>query len=169
MDSVIELASACLLYYRLSREARALPSDVPEIERLERNTARIGGMLLYALALYVAVQSSYGLLHRHAAETSFVGIAVAVVAALGMPILAKAKIRIADEIGSSALHADAMETLTCGYLSRVLLIGLLVNALLNWWWLDSAAALVLIPFLIKEGREAIKGECCCHSCSSEIS
>lgn len=164
VDSIIELASAGMLYYRLTREAKALPADVPEIERLERSTARAGGYLLYALAVYVVAQSGYGLLHRHAAETSFIGIAVAFVAALGMPLLARAKIRLADEIGSKALRADAMETLACGYLSWVLLTGLLANAVLCWWWLDSAAALVLVPLLVKEGREALAGVCDCSSC-----
>jgi divalent metal cation (Fe/Co/Zn/Cd) transporter len=77
-----------------------------------------------------------------------------------MPVLARAKLRLAQEIGSRALRADAMESLTCGTLSWVLLAGLLANAALHWWWLDSAAALALIPFLIREGREAIAGECC---------
>ena len=84
-------------------------------------------------------------------------------AALGMPILARAKIRVADQIGSKALRADAMETFTCGFLSWVLLAGLVGNALLHWWWLDSVAALMLVPFLVKEGREAIAGGCSCRS------
>lgn len=163
-DSIIELASAALLYHRLSKEAHAMPgSDIAGIAALEEKASRISGWLLYALALYVVLQSGYGLLHRHTAETSFLGLAVAVIAALGMPILARAKLRIADEIGSKALRADAMETFTCGFLSWVLLAGLGANALLHWWWLDSVAALVLVPFLIKEGREAISGECGCSS------
>ena len=161
VDSIIELVSAGLLYFRLSKEAQAAPGNMASIEALEERASRIGGWLLYLLALYVVLQSGYGLLHRHAAEASFVGLAVAVVAAFGMPVLAKAKLRIADEIGSKALRADAMETFTCGFLSWVLLAGLGANALLHWWWLDSAAALVLVPFLIKEGREAIAGECGC--------
>lgn len=163
VDSVIELISACLLYYRLTREANALPADAPAMERLERSTTRGGGYLLYALALYVVAQSGYGLLHRHTVETSFIGISVAIIAALGMPILAKAKLRAADAIGSKALRADAMETFTCGYLAWVLLAGLAANALFRFWWLDSVAALALVPFLVKEGREAIAGECACHS------
>ncbi len=161
-DSIIELVSAALLYRRLSFEAHAAPKNMQHIEALEQTTARASGYLLYALAVYVIVQSSYGLLHRHFAENSWLGTAVAVVAALGMPVLAKAKLRVAEEIGSKALRADAMETFTCGYLSWVLLAGLAATALLHWWWLDSVAALVLVPFLIKEGREAISGECACH-------
>jgi divalent metal cation (Fe/Co/Zn/Cd) transporter len=160
VDSGIELLSAGVLYRRLIQEARAKPGDEAAIARLERRTARSGGYLLYGLALYVLLQAAYGLWRRGAAETSWLGIGVAVVAALGMPVLARAKIRVAEQIGSRALRADAMETITCGYLSWVLLAGLAANALLHWWWLDSAAALVLVPFLIKEGREALTGECC---------
>lgn len=162
-DSIVELLSAGVLYWRLRREATATAGDEETIEAIERRTARIAGYLLYVLAACVLFQSAYGLLLRHAAETSWWGMAVAVVAAVGMPLLARAKIRVADEIGSRALRADAMETITCGRLSWILLAGLLANALLHWWWLDSAAALLLVPFIVKEGREAVKGECCCHS------
>jgi divalent metal cation (Fe/Co/Zn/Cd) transporter len=161
VDSIIELASAGLLYFRLSKEAHAESGDMASIAALEEKASRISGRLLYLLALYVVLQSGYGLLHRNAAETSLAGLTVAVVAALGMPVLAKAKLRIADQIGSKALRADAMETFTCGFLSWVLLAGLGANALLHWWWLDSMAALVLVPFLIKEGREVLTGECGC--------
>jgi divalent metal cation (Fe/Co/Zn/Cd) transporter len=165
VDSIIELISACLLYWRLSTEANARPGNLAKIEVIEGRISRISGYLLYSLALYVVLQSGYGLLHRHTAETSVMGLAVAVGAAFGMPVLARAKLRIADEIGSKALRADAIETFTCGYLSWILLVGLAANALFHLWWLDSLAALVLVPFLVKEGREAIAGECSCHSCS----
>ena len=166
VDSIIELASAGLLYYRLSKEARAAPGDMASVKALEEKASRISGWLLYALALYVVLQSGYGLLHRHTAETSLLGLGVAAVAAFGMPLLARAKLRIADAIGSKALRADAMETFTCGFLSWVLLAGLAANAIVHWWWLDSVAALALVPFLVKEGREAISGECgCSSSCS----
>lgn len=160
VDSVIELISAGILFHRLRKEASGT-ADVDAIEALENRASRIAGYLLYALAAYVVFQSGYGVLHRHMAETSGVGLAVALVAALGMPVLARAKIRVAERIGSKALRADAMETFTCGFLSWILLAGLAANAMLHWWWLDSMAALVLVPFLVKEGREAIKGGCGC--------
>ena len=163
VDSVIELISASVLFHRLRKEANGAGNDEAEIEVLEHRASRIAGYLLYVLAAYVVLQSGYGLLHRHMAETSWVGLSVALVAALGMPVLAKAKIRVADRIGSKALRADAMETFTCGFLSWVLLAGLAANALLHWWWLDSVAALVLVPILLKEGREAVTGECSCHN------
>src|SRR5262249_8675625 len=132
-------------------------------EAIDRRMATIGGYLLYALALYVLVQGVYGLLTGHSAESSVLGIAVTILAAMGMPVVARAKLRLADEIRSPALRADAIESLTCGSLAVVALVGLVANAVLQWWWLDSVGALVFVPFLIKEGREAIKRECSCHS------
>ena len=159
IDSVIELVSAGVLYKRLKIEADG--GDVQEIERVERSSGRVCGILLFLLAGYVVAISVYKLFHQGAAQESYLGLAIAIVAAVGMPILARAKIRSAEEIGSRALRADAMETFTCGYMSWVLIAGLGANALFHWWWLDGVGALVLVPFLIKEGREAITGECLC--------
>ena len=161
-DSVIELISAGVLFWRLRVEARVPAVDVGGIEAAERRASRIGGSLLYALSVYVVLQAGYGMIHRHHADTSGPGLIVALIAAFGMPVLARAKIRVADQIGSRALRADAMETFTCGYLSWVLLAGLTANALLHWWWLDAAASLIIVPLLIKESREAMTGECSCH-------
>jgi divalent metal cation (Fe/Co/Zn/Cd) transporter len=117
-----------------------------------------------ALSAYVVASAVYGLFQRREADTSWLGLGVAVVAAAGMPLLARAKLRVADRIGSRALRADAMESLTCGYLAWVLLAGLAANALLRWWWLDSAASLVIVPLLLREAREALHGEGCCDHC-----
>ena len=161
-DSIIELMSAVVLFHRLWQQYRARHADEAVLEALERRTGRISGYLLYVLCVYVVLQAVLGLTHRHQAETSFLGMAVAIAAAVGMPILARAKRRVADRINSPALHADAMETFTCGYLSWVLLAGLAANALLHWWWLDAAASLVIVPLLLREAKEAISGECGCH-------
>ena len=160
IDSVIELVSAGVLYRRLRLEAAG--ADTCRVEAIEARAGKIGGTLLFVLAAYVVATSGYKLLHRGGAGESYVGLAIAAVAAVGMPILARAKIRAADEIGSRALRADAMETFTCGYMSWVLLVGLGANALFHWWWLDGVGALVLVPFLIKEGREAFTGHCHCE-------
>ncbi len=162
-DSVIELASAALLLHRLRRQIDARFADNADLERVERKTAKLAGFLLYGLSGYVVLQALSGLTHRHHAETPWLGVGVAVGAAFGMPLLARAKIKVADEIGSRALRADAMETFTCGYLSWALLAGLAANAVLHWWWLDSVFALGIVPLLIKEGREAVSGECGCRS------
>jgi divalent metal cation (Fe/Co/Zn/Cd) transporter len=85
-----------------------------------------------------------------------------------MPILAGYKLKVAARLNSRALRADAIESITCGYLSIVLMIGLAATWLLGWWWLDSVAALALIPFLIKEARAAISGECCCGKAEKSL-
>lgn len=162
-DSVIELISASVLFRRLRLEADGRLVDEAAVEASERKASRAAGYLLYALGLYVVVQAAYGLTHRHRVETSWPGLGVALVAAVGMPWLAKAKIRVADRIGSRALRADAMETFTCGYLSWALLAGLAADAVFHGWWLDSAAALAVVPLLVKEGREAVAGGCGCHA------
>ncbi len=162
VDSVIEVISASLLFWRLRREAAGLLPGEEAVGAMERRVSRASGLLLYALSLCVTIMAVYGLTHRHRAGTSWLGIGVALIAGFGMPVLAKAKIRVADAIGSRALRADAVETFTCGYLSWALLAGLAANAALHWWWLDGAAALAIVPLLAKEGREAMTGECGCH-------
>jgi len=151
IDSAIELASGIVVFKRFRVEA----------EQIERRTARIAGYLLLLLSVYVTIQAIVGLVNRHAAETSPIGIGVAVIAAVAMPVLARAKRRVADTINSRSLRADAMETLTCGYLSWILLVGLALNAATHWWWIDSAASLVIVPLLIREAFEAISGEQAC--------
>ena len=161
-DSVIELLSAVLLYAYLLAQARGTPQDEEVFEQREHKTAKIAGYLLYGLSVYVVAQALYGLTHRHHAETSWLGMAIVVIAALGMPLLARGKLRIAEQIGSRALRADAMETITCGYLSWVVLIGLVADAFIHWWWVDSVFSLAIVPLLVKEAREAISGEECCE-------
>ena len=162
IDSATELASAVVVFRRLRIESREeFVSAQDDARSIEHKTARIAGYLLFLLSAYVLVQAVFGLLTRRAAETSPVGIAVAIIAAIGMPFLAKAKLRAAGEIDSRALRADAMETLTCGYLSWILLAGLALNAVTHWWWIDSIASLAIVPLLIREGWEAISGEQCC--------
>jgi hypothetical protein len=166
-DSIIELLSACMLMWQLRREAWSGPDEATAAEELRRRVTRLSGYLLFALSLYVVAQAVYGLVHRNEAERSLVGIGVAVVAGVGMPFLARAKIRVADCIGSRALRADAMETLTCGYLAWALLAGLAANALLHWWWLDAVASLAIVPLLVREAREALSGAECCDHCHCE--
>jgi divalent metal cation (Fe/Co/Zn/Cd) transporter len=126
IDSGIELTSAIVVYRRFCIEKFA--GNLAGAGAIESKTARIAGYLLLLLSAYVVVQAVLRLLTRHAAETSPIGIAVAIVAAVGMPVLAKAKSRVAGKIDSRSLRADAMETLSCGYLSLVLLAGLILNA-----------------------------------------
>jgi divalent metal cation (Fe/Co/Zn/Cd) transporter len=161
LDSGIELTSAIVVFLRFRFELnQESESDLSNARDVERKTARIAGYLLMLLSAYIIVQAIFGLVTQHAAETSAIGIAVAVVAAVGMPVLARAKLRVADKIDSRSLRADAIETLTCGYLSWVLLAGLTLNAVAKWWWTDSVASLAIIPLLVREAREALSGKSC---------
>lgn len=163
MDSVIELLSAGVLLWRLRVEAGGR-ADESRIEGVERRAARLMGYMLYGLALFVVLNSAYGLFLAHRVtdtHESVWGILIGLVAKVGMPILAGYKLKVAARLNSRALRADAMESITCGYLSIVLMIGLAATRLFDWWWLDSVAALALIPFLVKEGRAAVKGDGCC--------
>ncbi len=158
IDSAIELSSAVIVFWRFRLELRPKVDTAGRIDEVEEKTARIAGYLLFLLSAYVLGQGVYGLATHRAAEISIVGIVIAGIAAVAMPLLSRAKMRLAGRIRSRSLRADAMEALTCGYLAWVLLTGLAINALTNWWWVDSVASLAIVPILIREGREAVAGE-----------
>ena len=161
IDSVIELFSAAVLLWRLRVEANGVATS-EHVDQVERRAARLIGYSLHALVAYIVLNSSYGLfIAKRITDTheSVWGILIGAVAKIGMPILGGYKLKVAARLNSRALRADAIESITCGYLSIVLIIGLAATRLLGWWWLDSVAALALIPFLIKEARAAISDEC----------
>jgi len=163
IDSVVELFSAGVLLWRLRVEANG-NADAARVADVERRAARLVGYTLYLLVLYVICNSAYGLFIAHRVtdtHESVWGILIGMVAKIGMPILAGFKLKVAARLNSRALRADAIESITCGYLSIVLMVGLAATWLLGCWWLDSVAALALIPFLINEGRAAISGKECC--------
>jgi len=163
IDSVIELFSAGVLLWRLRIEADGR-ADQARIETVEQRASRLVGYTLYFLVAYVIFNSAYGIFIAHRVtdtHESAWGILIGLVAKIGMPILAGYKLKVAARLNSRALRADAIEAITCGYLSIVLMIGLAATRIFGWWWLDSVAALALIPFLIKEGFAAIRGDSCC--------
>src|SRR6184192_3460781 len=163
IDSVIELFSAAVLLWRLRVEASGAATS-EHVNLVEHRAARLVGYSLYALVAYIVLNSGYGLfVAKRITDTheSVWGILIGVVAKVGMPILAGYKLKVAARLNSRALRADAVESIVCGYLSIVLIVGLATTRILGWWWLDSVAALTLIPFLIKEARAAISGECDC--------
>ena len=128
-------------------------------ESVEHRASRIGGALLFVLAAYVVVSAAFGLWRREGQEFSTSGLALVVLAIPVMWWLARAKMRVADQLGSRALRADAVESITCGYLSGVVVVGLLIQLLMpRWWWVDSVTSLAIVVFLIKEGCEAWAGE-----------
>src|SRR5438477_4882039 len=171
IDSVIELFSAAVLLWRLRVESSGTATS-EHVNLVERRAARLIGYSLYALVIYVVLNSGYGLfIAKRITDTheSVWGILIGVVAKIGMPILAAYKLKVAARLNSPALRADAVESITCGYLSIVLMIGLAATWLLGWWWLDSVAALALIPFLTKEAGAAISGGCDCGKAEQSLS
>src|SRR6184192_2189422 len=162
IDSLVELFSAAVLLWRLRVEASGAATS-EHVNLDERRAARLIGYSLYALVAYVLLNSGYGLfVAKRITDTheSVWGILIGVVAKVGMPILAGYKLKVAARLNSRALRADAVESIVCGYLSIVLIVGLATTRILGWWWLDSVAALALLPFIIKEARAAISGEPC---------
>jgi len=159
LDSVIEVSSAVSLMWRLSLDA-----DVTRREKREAISLRIVGITLMALAGYVAIDAVIALWNREHPEPSFIGIGLATLSLVIMPLLARAKRRVASQIQSRALQADSRQTDICAYLSAILLGGLLLNALFGMWWADPVAALVMVPIIAKEGIEALKGEACSDGC-----
>ena len=161
LDSIIELISAGVLIWRLSVE---LWHGQAFSERAERLASRIGGALLFALAAYVVVSAGWGLWLRQGAEFSIPGLVISVFAIPIMRYLARRKIGLADKLGSRAMRADAMESITCGWLSLVVVVSLVAQAVVGAWWVDPLGSLAIVWFLVKEGREAWGAkECGCGS------
>ena len=155
LDSIVEVVTGGVLLWRLMTEARG--ASLQGVERAERRAAWITGVGLALLCVYVVVVSVASLVSGNRAESSVVGIVLAVVAVLGMPLLAWRKRVIAERIQSAALRGEAACSITCAYMAAALLVGLALNAAFGWWWADSIAALVLLVWLIPETREAIEG------------
>ena len=148
-DSGIEVAASLLLVWRLHAG-----------ERAEKRALQLVGVCFLLLSAYVAFDAVKALVRQEAPSESFVGIALAAVSVIVMPLLVRAKRRVADAISSRALHAEATQTQLCMYLSAILLIGLGLNAAFGWWWADPIAALVMVPIIANEGREALRGDTC---------
>ena len=155
-DSLIEVTSGAVLLWRLYVDV-----DEARRERVEAISLRLVGICFIALALYVIHDSVESLLRRQAPDESLIGIVLAAVSLIVMPLLVRAKRKVARSINSGALMADSKQTELCTYLSAILLGGLLLNALLGWWWADPVAALIMVPIIVKEGIEALRGETCC--------
>jgi divalent metal cation (Fe/Co/Zn/Cd) transporter len=151
-DSLVESLSGGILLWRLQSH-----TGYESREQLARKLVAIS---FFGLALYVATDAGMTLLRHEAPERSVVGIILAVVSIVVMPLLARAKRRVATHLNSRALHADSRQTDICAYLSVILLIGLVLNAVLGWWWADPVSALAMVPIIAKEGVEAYRGDKC---------
>ena len=155
-DSLIEVTSGTALLWRLHMDA-----DESRRERIEAVTQRIVGACFLLLAAYVSYDSIKALIWREHPRESIPGIVLAIASVIVMPLLVRAKRKVARGIKSGALMADSKQTELCTYLSAILLAGLLLNALVGWWWADPVAALVMVPIIVKEGIEGLRGETCC--------
>ena len=148
-DSGIEVLASLLLIWRLYVG-----------ERVEKRALQLVGASFLLLAAYVAFDATKALVRSEAPDESIIGIVLAAVSVVVMPLLVRAKRRVADAIQSRAMHAEATQTQLCMYLSAILLAGLGLNAAFGWWWADPVAALVMVPIIANEGREALRGDTC---------
>ncbi len=152
LDSIIEVGSAAAVAWQFS---------APDPQAREKITLRVIALSFFALAGYVTVESLRALVGAEAPAPSTVGIGLAAVSLVIMPVLSVAQRRAGRELGSTSAVADSKQTLLCTYLSAVLLAGLLLNALLGWYWADPIAALVIAAVAVKECRDAWRGDSCC--------
>src|SRR5882762_2129198 len=160
IDSFIEVISGATLLWRMS-----VDGDVQSRERNERLSLRIVGICFFSLAVYIGYESCSDFVSRRVPEHSIAGIILACISLVVMPILSHAKKKVGYQLRSAAMNADARQTDFCVYLSAILLSGLLLNAVLGWWWADPAAALIMVPIIAKEGFDGIRGKACCDPCS----
>jgi divalent metal cation (Fe/Co/Zn/Cd) transporter len=161
LDSIVESLSGLILIWRLGRHDQVSPE---EEERIERVAQRLVALSFFLLGAYVLYESIIKLATREIPEPSLIGIFIAVLSLIIMPVLAWRKRVIGKAIGSRALLADAKETIACSYLSGALLVGLLANYLFGLWQADPLAGLVIVIFLFREGYEGWTGSCRCEGC-----
>jgi divalent metal cation (Fe/Co/Zn/Cd) transporter len=156
VDSFIEVTSGAALLWRMSVDA-----EEDDRERVEHITLRIVGACFLALAAYVGYGALSNLIEKKPSEHSPPGIILACVSLVVMPLLSRAKRRVANHLKSASMHADAKQTEFCTYLSAILLGGLLLNAVFGLWWADSIAGLIMVPIIAREGMDGLKGDTCC--------
>jgi divalent metal cation (Fe/Co/Zn/Cd) transporter len=160
LDSLIEVTSGAALLWRLHHDWNS-----SRREQIERTSLRIVGSCFVALALYILYESGTALIRHAAPQRSVPGIIVAAVSVVVMPLLARAKRRVAVGIGSGAMQADSRQTDFCTCLSAILLGGLLLNAFFGWWWADPVAGLAMVPIIAREGVDGLRGKACSGSCA----
>ena len=156
IDSVIECMSGGVLLWRLREGEHG--------ESREKLALKLVGISFLALAAYIAFEAVKSLIAHEPPAVSYIGIAIAALSLVVMPLLARAKRGVAKAIHSHALEADARQSDLCAYLSAILLVGLVLNAIFGWWWADPVAGLLMMPIIAKEGVDALRGKACddCH-------
>ena len=153
LDSAIETASAVILLWRLRAD-----KGPTRREQSERTARRMVGVCFLLLAAYIAIESIRRLSTRETPGRTIPGILIAVAAVIVMPLLARAKRRVARELGSGALHSDSRQADFCAYLSAILLVGLALQFVFGWWWIDPLAALIMVPIIAHEGVEGMRAQ-----------
>jgi divalent metal cation (Fe/Co/Zn/Cd) transporter len=159
LDSMIEVAASLTALWRLSADV-----EPRRRERAERVSVRVIGALFLALAAYVAMDAAWALYRREAPSASILGIVIAALSVVVMPLLARAKRKLALQLGSGALAAESKQTSLCAYLSAILLAGLILNATIGWWWADPVAGLAMVPIIAREGIDGVRGQVACADC-----
>lgn len=153
-DSVIELIAGLILLWRLLIEIKG--ESIDKVDNAEKVASWVVGIALLLLAVYIVISSFYNLYHYNSAETSTMGIYLAIVSSIIMPVLARIKIKIGSTIGSNSLKSDGYCSMVCAYMSWILVVGVILTALLGWWWIDTVISLAFVYFVIHEGIEAIQ-------------
>ncbi|WP_284286130.1 cation diffusion facilitator family transporter [Alicyclobacillus fastidiosus] len=166
-DSIIELIAAGVLLWRLTIEVRG--ASLARVKKAEKTSSWVVGIALFLLAVYIVIASLDKLITHQGADSTYIGIGLAIASGIIMPYLSRAKKRIGSDIDSKALRADGSCSIVCAYMAWTVLAGVVIIALLGWWWIDSIAALALVYFVVKEGWEAVQeargkeDACgCCH-------
>ena len=160
IDSAIEVTSAGAAQARLR-----VDHDPQRRGRFERRTHQIIGGAFLLLAVYVALDARRALMLREAPARSIAGIAILSLSVVVMPVLARAKRKVAAGLGSAALNADAMQTSLCAWLSAIALSGVALNAFAGWWWADPVAAIAMVPIIAREGVQGLRARASCAACS----
>jgi len=159
IDSGIEVTAGAAALLRLRADR-----DPERRERSERRTLRLIGVLFLLLAAYVAADSALALWQREAPARSLVGVVILALSVIVMPVLSRAKRKVAVALGSGALAAEATQTSLCAWLSAIALVGVGLNAALGWWWADPLAGLAMVPIITREGIEGVRGRSSCADC-----
>lgn len=154
LNSIVEVGSALVVVWQFSG---------PDLERAQRALKLIAGSFV-VFAAYIAARAAVDLLTRSEPTESIPGIVLASLSLVVMPVLATAKRRLGRSMASRTVVADSAQTMLCSYLSGILLVGLVANATLGWWWADPIAALVIAGLALREGRRAWRGDLCCDAC-----
>jgi divalent metal cation (Fe/Co/Zn/Cd) transporter len=163
-DSVIEVGSSFAGLWRLRRDQ----GSAGRREDAERRALRVIGWCFLALSVYILADAVRDLISREPARPSLAGIVIACGSLIVMPLLARQKRRVAAQLSSSALTAEARQTEVCWYLSWILLGGVVLNTTLGWWWADPVAALAMVPLIVREGTEALRGKTSCADCCAPL-